>query len=155
MLSLRALLDYDVLQSPLSIALYVAVGGALLVAIAIVDPTQRSRGWTMVIFGFITLAYGYGSVIEANALLDRSTGIAYSAPVKGKQIIDGRSTTYELDLGAWGPKTGTNDLDVGRATYEQIQPGDIALLKLKKGALGVRWYYLSDWQAGDGQTTNK
>jgi hypothetical protein len=83
--------------------------------------------------------------VEANARLDRSPGILYTATVQNKQIISGKSTTYELDLSSWGPKPGTNELDVSSSIYNQIQTGQTIKLKLKMGALGVRWYYLYDW----------
>jgi hypothetical protein len=77
--------------------------------------------------------------------LDRSPGISYTATVQNKEISSGKSTTYKLDLSPWGPKAGNNELDVSSATYKQIQTGQTVQLKLKMGALGVRWYYLYDW----------
>jgi hypothetical protein len=83
--------------------------------------------------------------VEANARFDRSPGIPYTATVQNKQIISGRSTTYKLDLSSWGPKAGTNELNVSSSTYKQIQAGQTVHLKLKAGSLGVQWYYLYDW----------
>jgi hypothetical protein len=97
------------------------------------------------VFFLVGVAYGYGVVVEANARLDRSPGIVYTATVQNKQIISGKSTTYELDLSSWGPKPETNKLDVSSSTYNQIQTGQKVQVKLKTGALGVRWYYLYDW----------
>jgi hypothetical protein len=144
-LCLRAVLDYDVLQSAYAAALYVIVGCALFTAILMFDPTQRSRLGILPVFFLVGIAYGYGAIVEANARFDRSPGIAYTATVQNKQIISGKSMTYELDLSSWGPKPGSNKLDVSSSTYNQIQTGQSVQLKLKMGALGVRWYYLYDW----------
>ena len=144
-LCLRAVLDYDVLQSAYAVALYVLVGCALFAAILIFDSTQRSRRGILPVFFLAGVAYGYGVIVEANARLDRSPGIPYTATVQNKQVISGRSTTYRLDLSSWGPKAGTNELDVSNSTYKQIKTGQTVQLNLKMGALGVRWYYLYDW----------
>ena len=144
-LTLRAVLDYEVLQSAYAAALYALVGCALFAAVLFFDPTQRSRRGTLPVFFLVGVAYGYGVVVEANARLDRSPGIVYTATVQNKQIISGKSTTYELDLSSWGPKPETNKLDVSSSTYNQIQTGQKVQVKLKTGALGVRWYYLYDW----------
>lgn len=145
-LCLRAVLDYDVLQSVYAAALYVFVGCAFFTAILIFDPTQRSRRGILPVFFLVGVAYGYGVIVEANAWLDRSPGISYTATVQNKQIISGKSITYELDLSSWGPKNGTNKLNVSSSIYKQVQTGQTVQLKLKKGALGVRWYYLYEWR---------
>ena len=155
MLSLRAILDYDVFQSALAVTLYVAVGGLLAAAILIVDPTQRRNKGTAALFCLLGLAYGYGTITQVNALLDWSPGTSYSATVQDKQIISGRSTTYELDLSAWGPETKINQLDVSRATYTQIEKGDVVELAVKKGAVGITWYYLRSWPSKGERTTSK
>jgi hypothetical protein len=144
-LGLRALLDYDVLQSVYAIALYVLVGCALFTAILLFDPTQRNRRGILPVFFLVGVAYGYGVIVEANARLDRSPGKSYTAIVQNKQVSSGRSPTYELELSPWGPMAGTNELDVSSSTYKQIQTGQTVQLKLKMGALGVQWYYLYDW----------
>jgi hypothetical protein len=131
-LCLRAVLDYDVLQSAFAVALYVLAGGALFAAILIFDPTQRSRLGILPVFFLVGIAYGYGVIVEANALLDRSPGIPYAATVQNKRIISGKNTTYRLDLSPWGPKPGTNELDVSRVTYMQIQTGQSVQIEQKK-----------------------
>jgi len=144
-LALRAVLDYDVLQSAYAVALYVFVGVLLLAAILIFDLTQRSRIGTLLIFFLFGVAYGYGVIVEANALLDHSPGIPYSATVENKEIISGKNIEYRLDLSSWGPKADTNQLDVSNSTYKQIRIGQTVQIKLKTGALNVRWYYLNAW----------
>jgi len=134
-----------VLQSVYAIALYILVGCGLFTAILIFDPTQRSRRGILPVFFLVGIAYGYGVVVEADARLDRSPGIAYSATVQKKEIVSGKRTTYRLNLSSWGPMAGTNEIDVSSSTYKEIQTGQTVKIKLKMGALGVQWYYLNDW----------
>lgn len=141
----RAVLDYEVIQSLWSVALCLVVASMLFAAILLVDPSQRRRFGTLPLFFLFGVAYGYGAVVETNVLLDGSTGATYTAFVQKKEISDGRSTTYEIFLSPWGPERDTNELDVSRKTYGELQTGHQVQLRLKEGALGVRWYYLYDW----------
>jgi hypothetical protein len=93
-----------------------------------------------------SLAYGYGAAMEANVLLDHSPEEVYIAHVEGKRIVRGKSKTYELDLGAWGPIMKSNKLRVTRATYDAIEHGDVVDLISKPGALGVKWYFMRPWR---------
>ena len=56
-----------------------------------------SRG---ALFGLLLLAglYGYGLITVTDTIFDRTAGVSYSAPVVGKHIVSGRSTTYYLRL---------------------------------------------------------
>ena len=65
-----------------------------------------------------------------------------------KHVSRGKTTSYNLSLGPWGPIGKPNRLRVGRATYDPIQPGDILLIDLRKGALRVNWYVMRAWQRG-------
>jgi hypothetical protein len=148
-LMLRSVSDYNVLQSPAVAWFSIGIGGLLCLSAFAVDPTLRGKvGTTASLFAF-SLAYGYGFAIEANTLLDRSPGTSYIASVASKRIVKGKTTTYELSLGPWGPKTKSNKLTVSRATYDPIQPGDVVFLTLKQGALGVSWYFMRAWQRGN------
>lgn len=145
-LMLRAVLDFDVFQSATAVALYIAVGGVLALAIFFVDPVSRRRKSTAVAFCALALAYGYGASIQFNVLLDRSPGANFAAVVQGKYVDHGKQTYYVLELGPWGPNTKPNNLDVRKATYESIRRGDVAELTVRKGALGISWYYLTAWE---------
>lgn len=147
-LLLRAVIDYEVFQSATAVVLYVALGGALALAANAVDPTVRTRKVNALALFAFCLAYGYGLTIEANTLLDHSPGASCSAVVEGKHIQAGKRTTYNLNIGPWGPQAESSRLRVSRYTYEPIQRGDIVLLMLHKGALGVKWFYMRAWQRG-------
>jgi hypothetical protein len=92
------------------------------------------------------LVYGYGATVEINCLLDHSPAESHTATVDSKRMIRGKTTTYEVSLGPWGPRATPNRLRVNRAEFNAIQPGDEAHISLKRGALGINWYYVLAWQ---------
>lgn len=63
-----------------------------------------------------------------------------------KRIVRGKSTSYQLYLEPWGPIIEPNRLKVSRATYDPIEPGNVVVLVLNPGALGVNWYFMRAWQ---------
>jgi len=141
-LMLRSASDFNVLQSSAVALLSVGIGGLLCLSVFAVDPTTRRNRIIGIPLVAFSLIYGYGVAIEANVLFDRSRAVGYTATLEGKHIVNGKRTTYELDLGPWGPITKSNKLNVGRETYDAIQRGDAVYLTLRKGALGVSWYFL-------------
>jgi hypothetical protein len=141
-LLVRATTDYNVVQSATVALLSVSAAALLSIGAFMVDPTTRSRMPTVFALALLSLAYGYGVTIEANARFDRSDAESYRVRVEGKHIVRGKSTTYNLDLGPWGPRTEANTLRVSRATYNAVQSGYVAELALRPGAFGIRWYVL-------------
>jgi hypothetical protein len=83
--------------------------------------------------------------IEANALFDHSSPTTYAVRVEDKYVSRGKTTKYNLKLGPWGPKPTSNTLQVSRATYEPIHAGDLVVLDLRRGALGINWYSMRMW----------
>lgn len=141
-LMLRSVSDFNVLQSSVVALPSVGIGSLLCLSLFTIDPTARKNRITAISFFVFSLIYGYGVTVEVNVLLDRSPASAFTAILQRKHIASGKRTTYDLELGPWGPLTKSNTLSVGRETYEAIEPGDAAFLTLRKGALGVSWYYL-------------
>jgi hypothetical protein len=148
-LALRAVLDYNVRQSAMAFVLYAGVGGVLILLAARFDPSLWTKRFSFAVFCALGFAYGFGVVTEINAQFDRSVGTSYSTIVHDKHIVSGKHTSYVLKLDPWGPETKPNNLDVGRATYNSIQCGDVAQITLRKGALGLNWYYLQSWRQGE------
>jgi len=149
-LLLRAVLDFNVLQSWLVAVWSIAITAVLVLAIVTVDRSVRRKAASLISLCMFACCYGYGTTIELNAILNRSVGETYSAAVEGKRVISSKRTSYELELGPWGPKTVTNDFEVRKSTYEMIQPGDTVLLTVKTGPLRVKWYSMRSWQHGSG-----
>jgi len=151
-LLVRSVFDYNLIQSTAVAWFSIGIGGLLCLSAFAVDPLVRARVGTIAGLLVFSLTYGYGTAIEANALLDRSPEASYIANVEGKRIVRGKTKTYQLDLGAWGPKTKSNTLKVAPATYNAIERGDVVYLTLKQGALGMNWYFMRQWQRGDHPT---
>jgi hypothetical protein len=131
------------------------MGAVLTAAIAVADATVRSQKGSLTLMFVLSLAYGYGSVVETNALLDHSQATHYSAAVESKHISRGKHVSYKLKLAPWGPKTKDNELEVSKTIYDAIESSDTAVLSLRHGVLGINWYYLSAWQRGHEAQTNR
>jgi hypothetical protein len=154
-LLLRAVTDFNVVQSPPVVWFSVGIGGMLLLTIFVADPSRRGKLGSIIAIGLFCFAYGYGVAIEINVLLDRSPPRTYAVTVENKHASRGRTTTYSLELGPWGPKLKPNKLQVSRATYEPIHAGDVVILDLRRGALGVNWYFMRMWHRANESGTSK
>jgi hypothetical protein len=148
-LLLRAVLDFNVIWSIRLALVSFAIGTALTAAELVADSATRKMKGTSVVLFLISLVYGYGVTVEANALLDHSPGTIYATAVQDKYVDNGKHISYNLKLAPWGPKTGQTELEVGKRTYTAIQPGDVVSIELQPGALGVNWYYLTSWHRTD------
>ncbi len=144
-LALRSF-DYNLISSP-ALWWYSFVLGVILCLSALpIKFNARAKTGNLITVLIFSLVYGYGTVIQANALLDHSLETSYKAIVEEQRIVPGKTTEFQLILGPWGPKTESNTLRVNRATYHLIQRGDIVYLGLKQGALGGKWYFLRTWR---------
>jgi hypothetical protein len=148
-LGLRAVVDFNVLLSPAVWSFSLGISALLLVAILVADPSRRKDAGGSCAIGLFGLAYGYGVAIEANTLLDHSSPTTYAVRVEDKYVSRGKTTTYNLKLGPWGPKPKSNTLQVSRATYEPVHAGDVVVLDLRRGALGINWYSMRMWHRGN------
>ncbi|HEY4087888.1 MAG TPA: hypothetical protein VGM43_18235 [Bryobacteraceae bacterium] len=137
---------YNVIFSSQAWCLTVAAAAAMIAAFIWADSSLR-RGWrALALMVCVSLAWGYGAIIEVNGLFDMSPGVTWTAVVQGKHTSGSRGRLYKLTLAPWGPKDRPNPLTVSRATWRAIQPSDIVYLNLKPGVLGVRWYRLQRWE---------
>jgi hypothetical protein len=154
-LLLRAATDFNIIQSPALVWLSLGIGGLLFVATFTIDSSLRGKVSTSLAFGVLCTAYGYGVGIEANTLLDHSPATTYTVTVNNKRISRGKTTTYLVEVGPWGPKSKASELRVGRATYEAIHSGDKVLLDSRRGAFGINWYAMRAWERGDQSGASK
>ena len=86
------------------------------------------------------LFYGYGVAVAVNCRLDRGRVLSYSTNVTGKRERRGKSTSYFLRVGPWGPLPEGNEFQVGYLTYVRAREGDKLEMLLHRGALGARWF---------------
>ncbi len=85
--------------------------------------------------------YGYGATSVGDIQFDFSAGEVTPVQVVGKHESRGsRSHTYDLDLPAWGPRTGPNSIGVSSATYAAVNIGDTVCITLHLGAIGLPWF---------------
>lgn len=141
-LLMRTITDYHFVgwQRP---AMWAVGTSAVMCAIAAkLDPSVKLKG-TIYAFFFLLLAYGFGAGMEMDALLDRSEGTPYETRVMSQYVTKGRSTSYHLRLGAWGPRTEQYEETVSLRLYQSVKPGDLVCMALRPGALRVPWYRIS------------
>ena len=87
--------------------------------------------------------YGYGAFVLADARFDASPGQALQVVVAGKYVSHGKSTTYQLELPAWGPRAAPSKVGVSRALYDAVRPGEPVCVALHPGAFQVPWSTVS------------
>jgi hypothetical protein len=52
----------------------------------------------------------------------------------------GRTTTYRLTLGPWGPRTTENTVEIPKEMYDVVNIVDSVCPNVKRGAFSVSWY---------------
>jgi hypothetical protein len=100
-----------------------------------------TRG-SFVILCILSLLYGYGVALQLNALLDFRPEDVYRVAVQDKSVTRGKSTAYVLKLRPWGPIEKPNSVRVTSSMYAGVRPGEVIHVVLKRGALGVKWYFI-------------
>ncbi len=101
------------------------------------EPRVQSFVLIILIYGCM---YGYGLVTIADTLLDHAPATTFATAVVGEHEVHGKSTTYYLDLAAWGPFEKTNKLSVRHSEYLQARIGEAVCLALHPGFLHAAWY---------------
>ena len=92
------------------------------------------------IFGFM---YGYGVLIEANCLADKSMPNAYNVKVLGKRSsYSSRSRSYYIKVGPWGPRTKGGEISIRKSGYDRIRINDEIIIGLKRGFLDIPWFFI-------------
>jgi hypothetical protein len=125
----------------LSLLEYAALVGVLFCAGIYSAARKNPQFWgAMIGMLFIAGAYGYGLAAAADTFPDHATPANFSVTVENKHETHGRSTSYYLDLGPWGPMQEANSLSVSESTYDGASIGDQVCLDLRPGVLRVQWY---------------
>ena len=129
------LLDW---KSAVPLAVIVAVIFAAI--IAAFDPAARRRPWVVAIFLVFSMFYGYAAPAQLNALLDPTPAQTLHVVAFDKTRTTGRTTSYNLRLDPWGPQTRTTEVEVTRALYDAVEPGDTVCVQMHAGAFHLPWY---------------
>ena len=139
-LMLRAILDVSVLDWQKAVLLALVGGVAILFLTASLVQEVREQLSRKVAFGALMCVYAYGVLVLANVELDTSKESVYDVRVAGMHVIRGKSTSYELKVEAWGPRTEPEDVSVSRSLYEAIRVGDTVCVYLMPGAFRISWF---------------
>jgi len=120
---------------------YITLAG-LASAAMFFSPVRKNPRFAGTLLGLCLMSafYGWGLAAAVDTLADRSEPQTYSAQVVGGHVSHGRSTSYYLALGPWGPNGVATSMKVSRSTYYATQRGEVVCLALHAGALHVAWY---------------
>jgi len=140
-LAIRALFDLHLLRWQSVIPASVVAAVVLVVIVARTSANKRRISVpALVVFAFFFATYAGCVIADADVLLDPSSPVPYHAEVLSKSISHGRSTTYSLVLGPWGPRQTPEDVDVDRSVYDEAAAGDSVCVLLYPGRLKVPWF---------------
>jgi len=143
-LTIRALFDSQVLDwEKMLMMTIVATALCVLLLVWRVRELRESFG----LFGLLMVAYAYGVVALANFRLDDSEPTVYAVPVLGAHVSSGKTRSYYLKLGPWGPRTEPEDVDVGSEYYQRGSNRETVCVYLYRGALQMRWFEVWDCPA--------
>jgi len=84
--------------------------------------------------------YSFGLIAACDTLPDHAKSTDYAAQVVRKHYVSGRSTTYYLDFGPWGPFEDANKVSVPYGVYRDARPGDTVCFEVHPGALKAAWF---------------
>ena len=139
-LVLRALVDIHVIEWP-RLAAWAALLALPLVALVTVgDPLARRRWFIPLGIWFFLSAYPAGALWIANAVFDRHPAENVRLSVLDKHVSSGKGPKHHVHVAPWIPGA-PESIDVHRALYGSVVAGGTICVKLRPGALGVRWFY--------------
>lgn len=99
----------------------------------------RTQTSVMAVFA---LLYGFGSIRQVNCAFDHSTPRIYEATVLRHRVSRGKTTSYFLTLGPWGPD-GEREVDVHRSLYDAVGVGSTVSVRLSEGLLHIPWFVVT------------
>ncbi|WP_139252107.1 hypothetical protein [Hymenobacter psychrotolerans] len=147
-LLLRVLFDFELLEHtlvwPLAAAVAAVFGGLLAYGSWRFISNSASRWSALAMLLFCALAYGYAAPAAYNCAFDKAIPQVHQAAVHGKHSSSGKTTTYYLAVGPWGPRTTPEDVTVTKELYEQTQAGDTVHAYLFPGRLGIPWFSVEE-----------
>ncbi len=143
-LALRALRDLHLLHWQSVIPAAVIVAAVLVLIVARAGEEKRKTAFSfLLLFAGLFATYAGCVIADADVLLDRSSPVAYRAEVLSASVSHGKTTTYSLQLGPWGPRQNPEDVDVTSSVYNNVAPGDSVCLLLYPGTLRIPWFTVS------------
>ncbi len=137
--TLRAF-DFDLL-APAQLVVPALVGGiAVGLSALLADRAVRRRpAWLLLLAPWFAVQAA-GALTVANCFRDPSTPTEYRAAVLDKHVSRGKTTTYELRLGPWGPRAEPGPVKVFRDQFERVEVGDGVRIRVRPGRLSMPWF---------------
>jgi hypothetical protein len=121
---------------------------AMIAALAVLSflavlavPTLRRRRRNLLAMGVMAAAYGYGTVVCANSVFDRSEPRHHEVRIlgiaeRGWGVRRWASVTIE----PWGPEAAARTFRGPEGLAHDAKPGNSVCIVARDGALGVRWF---------------
>lgn len=85
------------------------------------------------------LVYSFGTLMILNCYFDETKPEVYTAPILEKRISKGKSTSYYLRLGKWGPQKEEEEVSVNSEKYNSVEVGEKVVIEFRKGLLDIPW----------------
>lgn len=104
------------------------------------DRSLRKNVINLIAGSAFALAYGYGTAVVANGMLDHTRPTVISSRITDKRTSTGKVTQYKLSIEPWRTGQSEDTVSVARSTYESLNVGDTACVYVNDGALGIAWY---------------
>ncbi len=139
-LAIRALADVRLIDATTLIVPTLVGLGFMLACVAWIAPVYRTNLLKLTLITLLLFAYPASSIAIANALFDQSAPDTYRLQVLQKRHTSGKGASQYFKVPAWGPYTGTNEVQVARDLYHQTETGQTVCVLRHPGALGLEWY---------------
>jgi hypothetical protein len=145
-LALRALLDfellnYDRLWPSIGILIFLLT---ILILVGSREFSKPKEYLQLLPILMVLLAYVYGGLVILNCVFDNSKPILYEATVLNKRIDSGKSTTYHLELTAWGTVEEGEEVTISEEQYNNIDIKDRVTVAQKEGRFKMPWFFVAD-----------
>ncbi|MDR3711232.1 MAG: hypothetical protein P4L51_00330 [Puia sp.] len=142
LLLIKSLGNYTLLQTgPLWLPAFV-ISGIVFVVFFFpgVNKSVGSIRGQVVIITVFSLIYGFGSARQINCFFDNSRPEIYETTVVDHRVEYGKSTSYLLTLGPWGPRRDEKETEVKKSLYNATRIGDTVKINCKQGLLRIPWF---------------
>jgi hypothetical protein len=145
-LAARALTMADVVDWERMLIWTAIAAVALTALVAAGDRAARRTWYTLPTLLPILALHPWGALLAANVRFDRSAPEEHQVAVLDKHVSSNKGPNYHLHLAAWGP-VPAKTVSVARSLYDAAEVSGTVCVKLRRGALGVRWYVVHSCDA--------
>ena len=90
----------------------------------------------------VSAVYAFGCTIQINCQFDHSVPQTVHTSIYNKYKNYNKREHYYLNLNPFSPGKDQKEIEVSPSTYAKYNLGDNIEVELKKGLIGIPWYYL-------------